>query len=175
MAKPSKQKKRVVRRNLKEVNTDTFRAEAARRLLDSPVSSDPVRHYDSTLSTLLDEHAPAKTKLIVDRPSAPWITAEVKYAKQLRRRAERKSRTSKLVVDRQIYNKQKEHVQTLIADAKQSHYSTKICETTSAKTLFSTMNDLLGCSSASPLPNNIDPSKLSQAFSDYFNNKIQAI
>ncbi|XP_070182906.1 uncharacterized protein [Littorina saxatilis] len=88
MAKPSKQKKRVVRRNLKEVNTDTFRAEAARRLLDPPVSSDPVRHYDSTLSTLLDEHAPAKTKLIVDRPSAPWITAEVKYANQLRRRAE---------------------------------------------------------------------------------------
>ncbi|KAK7103512.1 hypothetical protein V1264_018394 [Littorina saxatilis] len=175
MAKPSKQKKRVVRRNLKEVNTDTFRAEAARRLLDPPVSSDPVRHYDSTLSTLLDEHAPAKTKLIVDWPSAPSITAEVKYTKQLRRRAERKLRTSKLVVDRQIYNKQMEHAQTLIADAKQSHYSTKICETTSAKTLFSTVNDLVGCSSASPLPNNIDPSKLSQAFSDYFHNKIQTI
>lgn len=173
--KPPKQKKRVVRRNLKEINTDTFRAEAARRLLDRPTSSDPVPHYDSTLRTLLDEHAPAKTKLIVDRPSAPWMSSEVKTAKQARRRAERKWRTSKLEVDRQIYNKHKEHVQTIIADAKQSHYSTKICETTSSKALFSTMNDLLGCSSASPLPNNIDSSKLSQAFSEYFHNKIQAI
>jgi len=80
-----------------------------------------------------------------------------------------------LEVDRQIYNKLKEQVQTIITNAKQSYYSTKICEATSAKALFSTMNDLLGTSSASPLPNNIDPCKLPQAFSEYFHNKIKAI
>jgi len=175
IAKPAKQKRRVVRRNVKAVDADGFGAEAARLLSDKPPCTDQNTHYDTTLRSMLDRHAPATTKLIVDRPSAPWLTAEIHTAKKQRRRAERRWRSTKLEIHRQIYNKQKQHVQTLITDAKQSHFNTKICETTSSKALFSALNDLLGRASDSPLPNNIDPSDLPQAFSDFFDNKIQII
>ena len=44
--------------------------------------------YDSTLSTLLNKHAPTITKR--SRPSNPWYTSELRKKKAICRRAERK-------------------------------------------------------------------------------------
>jgi hypothetical protein len=173
--KPTKQKRRVVRRNIKAVDAQTFGAEAATRLENRPPSIDPVEHFDTTLQTLLDEQAPATTKLIVDRPNAPWYTPALSQAKRQRRIAERRWRKTRLTIHRQIYNTHKHQVQNLVTEAKQAHYSQKISEATSSKALYATLNDLLGQSNTSPLPTNIEPSKLPQAFADYFHNKIQII
>ena len=52
-------------------------------------------HFHDTLRALLDRHAPDRTKQIRARPSAPWTTDEIRYAKQKKRRAERRWRFRK--------------------------------------------------------------------------------
>ena len=55
-----------------------------------------VADYNSTLSNLLNHHAPLKSKTVRKRPSVPWYTAEIGAAKRLRRKAERKWRRTGL-------------------------------------------------------------------------------
>ena len=43
-----------------------------------------VSNYDEV--SLLDKHAPVKERVVTDRPSAPWYTAEVTAEKQKRRK-----------------------------------------------------------------------------------------
>ena len=58
-----------------------------------------VADYNSTLSNLLNHHAPLKSKTVGKRPSVPWYTAEIGAAKRLRRKAERKWRRTGLHED----------------------------------------------------------------------------
>ena len=44
-----------------------------------------VNHYDNTLSTILDKHAPLKKICIVDRPMNDWINADIQALKVIRR------------------------------------------------------------------------------------------
>ena len=50
------------------------------------------KDYNSTLSMLIDCHAPLKFKTVRGRHSVPWYTAEIGAAKRLRRKAERRWR-----------------------------------------------------------------------------------
>ena len=52
--------------------------------------------YFDELSSVLDCHAPVRERRVTDRPSLPWMTAEIKSLKAEKRRAERKWRKSRL-------------------------------------------------------------------------------
>ena len=54
-----------------------------------------VLQFHDTLRALLDRYAPVKRKQIRARPSAPWMTDEIRYAKRQKRKAERRWRASK--------------------------------------------------------------------------------
>ena len=54
--------------------------------------------YNSTLSKILDKHAPIKSKIVTIHDDAPWMTYTVKEAKREKRKAERKWRQTGLVV-----------------------------------------------------------------------------
>ena len=41
-----------------------------------------LKQYDTTLSTLLDMHAPVLTRTITIRPNVPWFNGDIKMAKQ---------------------------------------------------------------------------------------------
>ncbi|GFS09590.1 ATP-dependent DNA helicase [Elysia marginata] len=41
--------------------------------------------YDRKLKELLDNHAPLKTRIVTDRPSAPWMTSHIEELKAERR------------------------------------------------------------------------------------------
>ena len=45
-------------------------------------------HYDNTLSTILDKHAPLKKICIVDRPMNDWMNADIQALKVIRRNKE---------------------------------------------------------------------------------------
>ena len=45
--------------------------------------------YDSTLSGLLQEHAPVKKRVATIRPAAPWYDDQIRAQKAKRRRLER--------------------------------------------------------------------------------------
>ena len=47
-------------------------------------------NYNTTLSSVIESHAPLKTKTIVSRPTVPWYNDDILKAKLLRRKVERK-------------------------------------------------------------------------------------
>jgi hypothetical protein len=63
----------------------------------------------------------------------------------------------------------------MVSAAKRKHLQNKILESTSSKTLYSTMNVLLGTSTNSPLPTTYSKNELPSVFSTYFSDKIQAL
>ncbi len=74
---------------------DVFRSDLSKsNLCENPPDSLDllVEKYDATLSELIDKHAPLKTKKVVVRQMQPWFNQDIKVAKQLRRKLERKSK-----------------------------------------------------------------------------------
>ena len=57
--------------------------------------------YNSELSSVLDEHAPLKSRMVTIRPAAPWFSEEIKLERRVRRRLERRWRGTRLPEDRQ--------------------------------------------------------------------------
>ena len=49
-----------------------------------------VDQYFNVLKKLLDKHAPLRTKVVTDKPPAPWLTSEIVNMKIRKRQLERR-------------------------------------------------------------------------------------
>ena len=87
-----------------------------------------VVQFHDTLRALLDRHAPDKRKQIRARPSAPWMTDEIRYAKRKKRRAERRWRASKTPTNLALFLSQRNGVTYLMTKARQESYTSFIDE-----------------------------------------------
>ena len=135
-----------------------------------------VEQYDSVLRSLMDKHAPQKQRWITLRPAAPWYTPEVTEQKNIRRRLERRWRSSRLPSDRHRYVVQCGVVTRLIESLKSAHYTSIINEHSSdQRVLFNTVNKLLQKSSIKRYPASHDDSTLTNSFADFFTSKIEKI
>ena len=108
-------------RQLKSIDMDVLRANLAESDLCSREFTDLdelATCYISTLSSLLDKHAPLKTKTVVNRKRVPWFNNEIKDAIRARRRAERKWRKSKSVQDLGVFKMKKNHATFLMNQAR---------------------------------------------------------
>ena len=79
-------------RNLKQIDIPTLKTELKELELFrfAPRSIDEhVNLFESTLSHILDRHAPEVEKVISIRPDSPWYNDEVHLAKIRKRQAER--------------------------------------------------------------------------------------
>ena len=85
-----------------------------------------ITQYNDVLSSILDIHAPVKTKTVTLRPAAPWYSMEINNLKKHRRRLERRWRRTKLPVDRQSFIDQCRAVHNLICSSKKSYYTSLI-------------------------------------------------
>ena len=102
--KPLLKSKRISFRKLKSINISSLRDDLSKsdlcsNAIDSLELNDLVTHYDEALSSALDRHAPLINKTVTKRPIVPWFNNEIKTAKRMRRRAERKWRKTKLRLD----------------------------------------------------------------------------
>ena len=103
-----------------------------------------VYEYNTTLKSLLDSHAPLKTKTITLRPTALWYTEELRSEKKKRRALERRWRSSKRKCDYSRFKEQCLRVNALIKKTKLDYYSGIIQEgSNNPRTLFSTVNKVL--------------------------------
>ena len=82
--------------------------------------------YDIGLCQVLDRHALLTTRRVSDRPSAPWMTDDIKAAKRELKRAERQCKATRLTVHREICTKQRGVVKTLVRTARKLHFSAKL-------------------------------------------------
>ena len=87
--------------------------------------------YNSTLTSLLDKHAPMKEKVVVCRQRLPWFNSEIKCAIRTRRKAERKWRRTKSQQDFRAFKGARNRatlsaiswIQKICTANKRSHYS----------------------------------------------------
>ena len=75
-------------------------------------AEDALAIYTNTFTELLDKHAPSMEKMITIRPNTEWYSDEIREEKQRRRQLERQWQKSGLEVHRQMYCKQRLHVNT---------------------------------------------------------------
>ena len=81
-------------------------------------SSDLSEQLSSTLNSILDIHAPLKSKTVVLRPHTPWINPEILAAKRERSRLEQSWHRWKSPFDRKIFRAHCNFVRSLILKAK---------------------------------------------------------
>ena len=172
--KPQVERRQVVTRNIKAIDSDKFKSDLSNQKLDIVPSStqDMYTVYHNSLSALIDLHAPLRTRSVTDRPSAPWMSSEVKTAKTECRRAERQWRKSGLQQHKEIFYTSHLKVKNVIAMAKRNFYEQSIAIATSSKTLFRIVSNFYGKSKSCIFPNVSSLHELVEMFSNYFIDKI---
>ena len=105
--------------------------------------------------------------MVTVRPSAPWHSIEIAQNKRIRRKLERKWRSTLLLSDRKLYVHQCRVVNNLIDSAKSSYYTTGISDCSGdQRMLFKTIKY------PSRFP---DSTSLADAFNNFFICKIDKI
>ena len=147
-------------------------------LLSDPSSDlqEPLHLYNSELPSILDKHAPLKSRMVTIRPAAPWFNEEIKLERRIRCRFERKWRRSGSPEDRIRFIEQNRIVNQLLFSARSQYYTKRIDENClDQRKLFGIVSKLLhrnpapfypSCSSAVDLVNN---------FIGFFADKITTI
>ena len=170
----------ITYRRLKNINTEDFIEDVySSGLVNTSVTlscsndfQELVERYDTTLKTILNKHAPLKTKYVSIRPRAPWLTHEVKELKQQRRKRERQWRRNKSEETRIAFQESRNKCRAAINAAKNRFYSEKIyeCEKDQKK-LFHLVKSLLKPQPSPSLYCDLTP----DGFGNFFVAKIDKI
>jgi len=146
-AKPSWERKRIRARKLKAVDIEQFKKDIglSPRLSYSSSDLQELLHlYNSELSSILDKHAPLKSRIVAIRPAAPWFSEEIKLERRIRRRLERKWRRIGLPEDRVRFIEQNRIVNQLLFSARSQYYTKLIDENClNQRKLFGIVSKLL--------------------------------
>ena len=133
-AKPDCVAKIIRYRQLRAIDFYALRQEVEKSELCTREYSDLnelTSSYNSTLTSLLDKHAPMKEKVVVCRQRLPWFNSEIKCAIRTRRKAERKWRRTKSQQDFRAFKGARNRatlsaiswIQKICTANKRSHYS----------------------------------------------------
>ena len=168
---------KVVRfRSFKDFNLDSFLSD----LCFCPVVCDPsdlevlIDQYNSTLSSLLDKHAPLMEKTITIRPSAPWMTDELRIEKRVLSKAERTWWYGKLAILFQIYCSHLKSFAKNLRGTKSTFFRRKVGECRhDGRTLYQLLNNLMGSFKGKIPPPCIQPSDRLNAFATAFSSKVR--
>ena len=126
--------------------------------------------YNSEFSSIIDKHAPLKSKNIILRPNTEWYSDELRAAKRDRRKAERRMRKSNLTVHREMFR------DTCLKANKKDYFSNKIYKIEhDQKQLHRLTNDLMGNKRDVILPSHHDEKALADKFCEFFVGKISTI
>ena len=114
--KPPLQTKSISYRKTKAVDIDCFKHELASSAL---CYNEPREHsvpeeldrlvniYNTTLTSMIDKHAPLTTKIVKARSQVPWYNHDIAAAKRKRRKAERIWRKTKAEDDLLLFKRLK--------------------------------------------------------------------
>ncbi len=177
-ALPFPKPKRVVcnvsRRNFKSIDMSSFKASLSDSI-SSIMSGISSFSFSDCIKNVLDKFAPLKDKRISVRPAAPWMNLVVKAQKQIKRRAERLFKKTKLTVHREIFKYQKNKTIKVINDEKKKYINDKITESNNSRNLYSFFNRLTGKQSSLVIPTDTPIQTLPDKFNTFFVDKISKI
>ena len=118
---------------------------------------------------------PHCARTVSQRPSAPWMTSELKSLKAEKRRTERRWRKTGLPDHKLVYKSLVSKMNNLITKAKKCYYETKIMAASTSKCLFNFVSEMYGKSKTCILPNNVPSSELPKLFNTFFISKISKL
>ena len=177
--RPPKAKLTLTSRKLRTIDPDNLRCDiCSSALYNSPSHeiTDLCDQYDSVLSSILDKHAPLRTRIITLRPNAPWYSEEIRKQKSTCRKLERRWRRSKLESDYRHYANQRAVIRNIIFESKMGYYSNLISEAgKDNKALFRSIDRLLHRKAEKSFPTSSLAEDLANTFVTFFENKITRI
>ena len=91
--------------------------------------------FEEIILKVINSHAPPTTRIRTTRPLFPWYNDEIRDARRVRRRLERKWQKHNSDETRKAYKEQHIKVNKLIFSAKETFYKTKLA-TADSKTMF---------------------------------------
>ena len=135
--------------------------------------SDLVNAYTSTLSSILNCHAPLKFKTVRPRPSNPWFTSALSKMRRARRKLEKIWLLSRSSLDLKLLKSATNSYHHAIISAKRLYNSSLISSNLSnPRKLWSAINKLLNRKSHRALPTDTPRESLPQLFAEFFSDKV---
>ena len=182
---PHSQPPRITKqiRNIKSVNPILF----SNDILASSLYSCPsttlnayLHQFSTTVSSLLDKHAPFKAVSCSSLPRKPFITPEIKAEKAKRSKLETLFRKNKFTSNRDSYKEnfkqQAKKVTKLITAARRTYFRSLISSLhKQPKKLWSALDSLLSRKSPHCLPTSLSPSHLAASFLQFFEDKVTSL
>ena len=177
--KPGHVVKELSYRKLKSFDLDSLRSDLEKSELctrDFSYLCQLMSSYNSTLSSLLDKHAPPLKKKVISRQRVTWFNSDIKGAIRARRRAERKWRNTNFQQHLRAFKVARNHTAYLMNSARLDYFSNLIAENSSnQRKLFRTTNSLLFAPTDVSFPDHIPPDDLANNFGNYLVQKIELI
>ena len=174
--KPMLTKKTVTVRNFKAIDHDMYCIDVAHELESIDLKAPPdtlIGQFNTKMVSVLDNHAPEKSKSRTVRPRYPWFDNSINDQRRLRRKYERRWRKSGSPEDKKVYVDQKTLVNQLIDKAKIEYYKVKLYAS-NVKGIFQTVNTLLN-KNIIRLPTGFSTKVLCDKFVTFFRNKVLKI
>jgi hypothetical protein len=128
--------------------------------------------YNSTLSSLLDKHAPMRTVTCSHRSPNPWFTSSLLTEKRRKRQLERLWRKTGNPSDRLAFRKQCHLFNRLLLKSQSDYYKALISNSANPKSLWNSINKILHRSASCPMPS---LPQLADQFSQFFSTKISRL
>ena len=176
--KPSSITKHKVNRNIRGIDLKSFRKDLVDAIPGTNTGDKlDVEQYhnnvENAIKSILDTHAPAKTKSYIVRPNTQWYTSNLRAAKVIKRRRERKWKKSGLDIDYTAYKSQCKLVNHLLTKAKTEFYSQQVIDCgQDQKRLFNVTKGILNWKSTQTYPSTVAAETLPCDFNDFFINKV---
>ena len=138
--------------------------------------SDLYKQYRQTHKTLLDKHAPIKSKYVSQKPPAPWMTPEINQSIRRRRYLERVWRKSRSSLDRSRYTRQCHLCNRQMSKAKSYYYENMVSNNSATpQQVWKCINQILHSRPAPSLPTHASIKSLCNYFPDHFKDKVSLI
>ena len=172
--KPVPVRKTITYRNIRAINMVQLKEDVKSMELESTSYSadEYCDSYNGQLNRILNKHAPEITKSFIIRPNTQWYNSNIRNAKVVKRRLERKWRKSGSMLDLEKYRRQCKYINYLLREAKTEFFSNKViaCKNDTRK-LYSTCKNILNWKNDLVLPSH-NPTSLPDDFNDFFIDKI---
>ena len=170
--------KLVLYQRIKKINNDAFGQDMDNKLHHEHLNGldEKVDHYNSTLRSILDDHAPEKSKHSKRRVHLPWFNDKIRQEIQLRYKKGRSWTKDPTEYKLQAFYYQRRYVANIIKSAQRECYINEIRESrNNFKAVFKITNKILFRNRQSPLPPTPLLQYLANEFNEIFIDKVNKI
>ena len=163
-------------RNIKKIDSQQLRCDITANYATIPENlnfTDMVTNYNKVMLSIIDKHAPVRSKTVKVVPRAPWFDTEYATLRRHRRKAEKKYRRTGHEVDKQLFQDLRKQTTSLAMHKKQSDISRKLMA--GNRPLYSVVDELLDNGKEVVLCTTVSDVELANKFRQYFGDKVNKI